>query len=80
MSAPKSKPFVFSETVTPNDSTIIDPPYRGLWVNGAGTFYYDSPEGEENIPATTNGGLFPFEVSRVYSTGLTSGLTMNGGR
>lgn len=60
-------------TITPNDSTVFDQPYRALYCGSKGDIKVDLANGDtvtfENVQT---GSWLPIEVTKVYSTGTTS--------
>lgn len=68
----KTKPAEQVVAITPSDSTVFVPPFRSLWFNVGGTIYVDAAGVGTNVKVIGQpGSLFPVEVTRVYSTGLS---------
>ena len=61
-------------TVTPNDSTDLDRPTRGLYIGTAGTItvIHVDDTAPVTYPTTVAGLVYPWAVRRVYSTGTTA--------
>lgn len=58
-------------TVTPSDSGTI-PATRALLIGVAGTVYVDFADGGTNVKCILPAGVWPLQVTRVYSTNTTA--------
>lgn len=68
--------YVHAAAVTKSDSTVFNPPARGIYVGGTGAIQVDTVGGEtavllSGIPA---GALLPIAVTKIYSTNTTATL------
>lgn len=56
-----------------SDTTVYNPPLRGLWCNVDGTAYVDADGVGTNVKVVLSaGGFFPAEITKVYATGFTA--------
>jgi len=68
----KEKPAVNAVSVTPSDSTDLDPPARALYIGGTGDIKVDTINGDTATFTAHPVGYMPVEVKRVHSTGTTA--------
>jgi len=65
--------------ITPSDSTVFNPPYRSLWVGGAGNISVVMSDDREAETTVTFSGIaagtwMPIRVVKVMATGTTATL------
>lgn len=59
--------------VTPSDSTVYDPPLRGLYINGSGTVGISFSDGSTFFGSPAIGVFHPLAgVSKVFASGTTA--------
>jgi hypothetical protein len=65
-------PAVSGFTVTPSDTTVFDPPTRGLWVGVTGNIAVRFADGTSVTLSNVPVGLYPFALDMVKSTSTTA--------
>lgn len=60
--------------VTPNDSVLLEPPARALYIGQSGAIRVTHVDDDDptDYPVTIAGYLYPWAVKRVHSTGTTA--------
>lgn len=63
-----------ASAITPNNTTVYEQPTRGIYVGGGGNMTVDMADGGTSVlfVALLAGVVYPFQVTRVYSTGTTA--------
>jgi hypothetical protein len=60
--------------ITPNNTLVYEQPTRGIYVGGAGNITAEMPDTGASVlfVGLLAGVVYPFQVTRVYSTGTTA--------
>lgn len=69
MSVSKTIPATETVEITPSDDTTFAPPFRSLWVGGAGSVKITDPTGNDTTFVLDGAGVLPVEVVRIFATG-----------
>jgi hypothetical protein len=65
--------------ITPDDDNALEIVPRCIISDAAGTLVVDTIGGEESVAVPVFAGYNPIEVTKIYATGTTAGLTLVGG-
>lgn len=65
--------YVNAKAITPNDTTVFDPPYNAVWIGGAGNLVVVLVGGQTlTITAAAVNTIYPFRIKQVLATGTTA--------
>ena len=67
----RDSPATGGVAITPSDATIIDPPFRGLWVGTAGDVAILHLDGT-TVTYPGASGIMPVSGTKVLATGTTA--------
>lgn len=66
---PKYDSYRVVQAVTPNDSTVYDPPFEGVLVNGTGDLaVVDAAGNTVTITSVVAGQILPIMISKIMNT------------
>ena len=68
----KTKPAVEATSVTLSDATVYNPPFRSLYIGGAGDLKIMDASGNDVTFVAAPVGILPVEAQMVYTTGTTA--------
>jgi len=64
----RSDPAISAEEITTSDSTVHTPPFRALFIGGAGIVRVRTASGDDNIDFTCQSGtILPVSVDKIYA-------------
>lgn len=64
----RSDPAISAEEITTSDSTVHTPPFRALFIGGAGIVRVRTASGDDNIDFTCQAGMIlPVSVDKIYA-------------
>ncbi len=74
-----SAPLKEAFAITPSDTTVYDPPIRGIYIGGAGNVTIQNEAGVNTlITAPTAGLVLPVFARQVRATGTTATALVGG--